>query len=256
MPNAFLHQSAVVTSLIASGLTPRRGILVVYAAKQPPKPLRLYDMEGCPFCRAVREALTALHLDAEIRPCPRRGTRFRPEARALGGKERFPLLVDENTGVTLYESEAIVAYLFRTYGLMDVPSAYRTPLLRPVTGVVVNGLRLARGLFARPSVAPAKPLTLTSFEGSPYSRLVRERLTELEIPYTLHNLGKEHWNELGPAARRITPNPYVPREGGKRHAFYRAHGRVQVPFLEDPNTDKAMFGSAKIIDYLEATYAL
>ena len=37
---------------------------------------------ACPYCRAVREALTALHLDAEILPCPRGGSRFRPEAAA------------------------------------------------------------------------------------------------------------------------------------------------------------------------------
>ena len=107
-------------------------------------------------------------------------------------------------------------------------------------------LRGGRGLRHRPSRAPEKPLELWSFEGSPFSRLVRERLTELELPYTLHNLAKEHWKELGPATRRIAPNPYVPREGGKRFAFYQEHGRVQVPYLEDPNTGAALFESAKI----------
>jgi glutathione S-transferase len=256
MPHPLLHQSAVASSLVTSSLALWRGSLVIKAAKQPALPLVLYDMEVCPFCRSVREALTALHLDVEIRPCPKRGKRFRPEAERAGGKQLFPLLVDANTGTTMYESKDIVAYLFRTYGQMEVPSAYRASPMRPVLGALASGSRLGRGAFARPSHMPAKPLALTSFESSPYSRLVRERLTELELPYTLHNLGKEHWKEAGPANRRITPNPYVPREGGKRHAFFLAHGRVQVPFLEDQNTGVSMFGSAKIIDYIESTYAL
>jgi glutathione S-transferase len=33
-------------------------------------------------------------------------------------------------------------------------------------------------------------------------------------------------------------------------------GRVQLPYLEDANTGTKMFESAKIIDYLEAKYAL
>jgi glutathione S-transferase len=173
----------------------------------------------------------------------------------LGGKLQFPLLVDANTATTLYESRDIIVYLFRTYAEMDVPAMYAGSGLALVSGLVASGARLFRGATARPSIAPAKPLHLWSFESSPYSRLVRERLSELELPYTLHNLGKEHWKEAGPATRRILPNPYVPREGGKRHAFWRIHGRVQVPYLEDPNTDVKLFASARIIDYLERTYA-
>lgn len=256
MPNAVLHQGAVASSILTSSLAAWRGSIVLHAAKQPPRALVLYDMEACPYCRRVREVLTALHLDAEIRPCPKRGTRFRGEALRVGGKLQFPLFVDENTGTVMYESMDIVTYLFRTYAQMEVPPAYRASVIRPVFDALASASRLARGAFVRPSTAPARPLALTSFESSPYSRLVRERLTELEIPYTLHNLGKEHWKEAGPAVRRITPNPYVPRAGGKRHAFHLAHGRVQVPFLEDPNTGVSMFGSGKIIDYLEDTYAL
>jgi glutathione S-transferase len=256
MPNALLHQTAVVSSLVTSSFALWRGSLVVRAAPQPPLPLVLYDMEACPYCRRVREAFTALHLDVEIRPCPKNGLRFRPEAIALGRKRQFPLLRDPNTGTTMYESKDIVAYLFREYGGMDVPDAYRTTIVSPLLNIVGSGARLGRGARMRPSRAPERPLALTSFESSPYSRLVRERLCELEIPYTVHNLGKEHWKEAGPASRRILPNPYVPREGGKRHAFFLAHGRVQVPFLEDPNTQTSLFGSGKIIDYIESTYAL
>jgi glutathione S-transferase len=204
----------------------------------------------------VREALTALHLDVNIRPCPKGGIRFRPVAERLGGKAQFPLLDDPNTGTVMYETADIIAYLFRTYGGRDVPATYRITPLRPLAGGLASAVRGMGGMRARPSRLPEKILELWSFEGSPYSRLVRERLCELEIPYVLHNLGKEHWKEAGPAVRRITPNPYRPRKGGKREAFFeRTGGRVQVPYLEDANTGVTMFESAAIIAYLEKTYA-
>ncbi|NLE47958.1 MAG: glutathione S-transferase [Sandaracinaceae bacterium] len=256
MSSRLRHGLSVMSSLSASILTAGRGVFVVREAKQPEKPLILYEYEGCPYCRRVREALTALHLDVEIRPCPRGGKRFRPEAEAIGGKALFPFFIDENTGERLYESADIVRYLFRVYGEMEVPDAYRPGTPSFLLSGGATAIRSGRGIKARPSRAPEKPLSLTSFEGSPFSRLVRERMTELELPYTLHNLGKEAFKELGPATRRITPNPYIPKEGGKRYRFYQKHGRVQVPYLEDPNRGIALFESTDIIDYLEKTYAL
>lgn len=245
----------MLASVLTSSAALWRGCLVEQVARTPAQPLILYEYEACPYCRRVREALTALHLDAEIRPCPRNGQRFRPEALRRGGKRQFPLLVDPNTQTTLYESRDIVAYLFRTYGSGEVPPRCRPSWLLSALNVLAFFSRMGRGGFARASRAPAQPLALWSFEGSPYSRLVRERLCELELPYTLHNLGKEHWREAGPAVRRITPNPYVPRPGGKRHAFWQAHGRVQLPYLEDPNTGAQLFESRAILEYLNRAYA-
>jgi glutathione S-transferase len=97
---------------------------------------------------------------------------------------------------------------------------------------------------------------LWSFEASPYSRLVRERLTELEIPYTLHNVGKERWQDIGPAALRLKPGAYEPIAGSKRDAHFKRTGHMQVPYLEDPNSGVTLLESAAIIDYLEAKYAV
>lgn len=251
-----VHQAAVISSVMSSTFGAWRGSIVVHAAKQPPLPLILYDFEACPYCRKVREALTALHLDVEIKPCPHGGQRFRPEAIARGGKKLFPLLIDPNTDTTMYESKDIVAYLFRSYGGGKVPVLYKRSPVQPVFDALQFLSRPGRGVRARASRAPEQPLRLWSFEGSPFSRLVRERMCELELPYTLHNLGKEDWREAGPATRRILPNPYVPKEGGKRYAFWLQHKRVMVPYLEDPNTQQSLFHSARIIDYLERTYAL
>ena len=52
----------------------------------------------------------------QVYPCPKDAVRHRAAVRAAGGKEQFPLLVDRNTARMLYESGAIVRYLYETYG--------------------------------------------------------------------------------------------------------------------------------------------
>lgn len=254
MANVLAYHAKVLGSVATSTFTAWRGCLVVNAVPQPEQPLVLYDMEGCPYCRRVREALTALNLDVDIRPCPKGGRVFRQHAEATGGKQQFPLLVDQNTDTVMYESETIIEYLFRQYAGRPVPGYYRKRVWQPVLGSMASVASAMRGLRASAGKQPEQPLHLWSFEGSPFSRLVREKLCELEIPYTLHNLGKEHWTEIGPAAQRIKPGPYTPIPGGKRDAFFKAHGRVQVPYLEDPNTGEGLFESARILAYLQTQY--
>src|SRR4051794_7466671 len=53
------------------------GAHVRHLGKRPAKVLELYEREGCPYCRKVREALSILDLNAIIHPCPEGGTRFR-----------------------------------------------------------------------------------------------------------------------------------------------------------------------------------
>ncbi len=255
MPSKAIHRVNVLQSVVTSTLSAWRGTSVVKASKQPKRRLKLYDMEGCPNCRRVREALTALGLDAEIYPCPKRGKRFRPEALRLGGKRQFPLLVDPNTSTLLYEASDIVDYLFKTYAGRETPRAYTTGVLAPVLGGVGSLVSGMRGTTARKATHPKKLLELWSFESSPYSRLVRERLTELELAYVLHNIGKEQFADMGPAVRRVHSGPYKPRPGGRREMVLAEHGRVQVPYLEDPNTGAKLYESADIIDYLERQYA-
>lgn len=256
MDAPLLHQASVLGSTLASTLSLWRGTRLVKVASQPKKPLKLYDIEGNPYCRAVREALTALGLDARIYPCPRGGKRYRSEAQRIGGKRQFPLLVDSNTASVLYESADIVEYLFRTYGAQATPAAYRASALTPRLSSLGSVLRGMRGITARPSRRPKKLLELWSFESSPYSRLVRERLTELELAYTLHNVGKEQWADMGPATMRFGgKGPYKPKPGGRREQLLAKWGRVQLPYLEDANTGEKVFESAKIIAYLEHHYA-
>lgn len=222
----------VATSYAATLARLGAGVSAGGLGPRPAEPLRLYEFEACPFCRKVREALSILDLEAWILPCPKGGTRYREELRRRGGKTQLPYLVDPNTGKEMYESDAIVAYLFERYGVGPVPALLRGPAA-DVGGSLATALRAGRGTSARPSRPPEKPLELWSFEASPYCRIAREALCSLEIPYLLHNVAKG---------------------SPRRPAFVERSGKMMVPYLFDPNTDTGLFESADIAAYLERRY--
>lgn len=222
--------------------------------QQPERMLVLYDMENCPYCRLVRETLCELDLDVRILPCPKGGQRFRTEAVAKGGKAQFPLLHDPNTDTWLYESRDIIDYLCRTYGRKDQGLAPHG--LKVASSSLASAARLANNsLQCQAGTAPQQDLELYSFESSPYSRPVRERLSELEIPYVLHNMAKDQWKDIGTPGLRNSLFPGEPISGRNREALLARAGKVQVPYLIDPNTKTEMFESADILTYLDQHYA-
>jgi glutathione S-transferase len=223
----------VGTSLAATVLRLGSGVAVGSLGPRPAQPLQLYEFEGCPYCRKVREGLTILDLEADVFPCPKGGTRYRPRVRELGGKEQFPFLVDPNTGEMLYESDDILRHLFREYGDGAVPWLLSAGPLTLATAALAGAVRPGLGIRARASREPKVPLELWSFEASPFCRIAREALCSLELPYRLHNVGKG------------SPS---------RAAFVERSGRMQVPFLADPNTGFELFESADIVAYLERSY--
>jgi glutathione S-transferase len=223
----------VTTSWLGSVLRFGAGYVASSIGPRPAEPLELFEFEACPFCRKVREALSMLDLPARIHPCPKNGPTYRPQVIREGGKRQFPWLRDPNTGVAMYESTEIVAYLYRHYGTRTAPWWLRSHVSMPM-GSLVSLLRAGRGSRYVPARSPAQPLELWSFEASPYCRIVRETLSELELPYLLHNVAK------------ASPS---------RAAFVQRSGKMMVPWLHDPNTGVEMFESAKIRDYLVQTYA-
>ena len=244
----------LLNSLATSSAALWRGTVSRPAARQPEKTLQLYDIENCPYCRLVREALTELEIDVLIQPCPKRGERFRAQAIAQGGKAQFPFLIDPNSGVQLYESVDIIAYLYKTYGERAVPRRWQIKLINTTSSMLASGLRTTRGMFARPSAPAEKPLVLWAFESSPYARMVRERLCELEVPYLSRHIGKAQWQDfaLTPIRNRLWPE--FEHDSVNRRALKAKTGQVMAPFLEDPNSGVSMYESADIIDYLDETY--
>ena len=225
----------VATSVAATLARLGNGAQIGSLGARPERPLELYEFEACPFCRKVREALSILDLDADVFPCPKRGPRFRPEVERRGGKQQFPYLVDPNTQIEMYESDAIVRYLFERYGDGRVPLALSLGPVTDLSAQLASLWRPGAGAFYKPARAPEKPLELWSFEASPFCRLARERLCALELPYRLHNVAKG---------------------SPKRAEFVRRSGKMMVPYLADPNTGKEMFESAEIVAYLDDTYAV
>ncbi|MGB8329397.1 MAG: glutathione S-transferase N-terminal domain-containing protein [Polyangiales bacterium] len=225
----------VTTATAASAARPNFGNVHHERRKVPERPLELYEFEVCPYCRIVREALSALSLDPIVYPCPRGGRRFREKVREQGGRYQFPYLVDPNTGVGMYESADIVEYLFREYGKGIAPWFLRARGFAVSTSMLASGFRPHRGRHAVRSRQPGKLLELYSYEGSPFCRIAREALCELELPHQLHN---------------------VPRQSPDRDGFVAVSGKMQVPYLVDPNTGVQMFESDEIRRYLHRTYAL
>lgn len=225
----------VTTATAASAARPNFGNVHHERRKTPEQPLQLYEFEICPYCRIAREALSALSLDPVVYPCPKGGKRFRGAVKAEGGKYQFPYLVDPNTGVSMYESADIATYLFREYGSGTVPWFIRQRAFAVPTSMLASAFRPARGRVAIPSRLPEQLLELYGYEGSPFCRIAREALCELELPYRLRN---------------------VPRGSPDRDGFIATSGKMQVPYLVDPNNGVSMFESAEIRAYLYGAYAL
>jgi glutaredoxin len=172
------------------------------AGDRPLQLLQLYEFEACPYCRKAREALSALRLDYLARPCPKNGTRFRPRVEELGGRRMYPYLVDANTETSMYESDDIVAYLYRHYGAGRPPLTLMVPVMTDLTASLASAL-YPRGFAAAPSKQPAQPLELVGTEASPQTRVVRSRLCELEIPYVMRC---SEADRLRPIPRLRDPN--------------------------------------------------
>ncbi|HUI26385.1 MAG TPA: glutathione S-transferase N-terminal domain-containing protein, partial [Candidatus Kryptonia bacterium] len=207
------------------------------AQRRGPAPaLELYDFEACPYCRKVREALCELDLDYLAHPVahgsPRRGQLIQ-----LGGRMQVPYLIDGTTGTRLYESDEIIAYLNDAYGegrragwSVPIPS-----VLDDIDSVMASAVRFGRGGRCRASARRTRlePLTLYNMEGSPYCRKVREVLSELDLEHTVRNL---------------------PKGSPKRAELIERGGKMQVPYLVDPNTGRELYESDEIVAYLETFY--
>lgn len=198
----------------------------------PPSPrIDLYDFEGCPFCRIVREAITELDLDVTVYPCPKGGRRFRNEVVEAGGKAQFPYLVDRGRDVALYESDEIVAYLYRHYGDGEPPRWFRRSWLRALLSSAASLVRGAAGTFRRGTVDLFAHPVLYSAEGSPEARLVREELCVLEIAYELISVGRGS-AKLDELAERSS-------------------GRG-IPLFCDTSSGRSFHGVAEILDHLRS----
>ena len=95
----------------------RRGVAGAFYARPSvaaAKPLQLWAYEASPFCALVRETLSALEISYVSQPCAR-GSPRRTALQRRAGTFQVPYLEDPNTGVAMFESAEIVAYLRASY---------------------------------------------------------------------------------------------------------------------------------------------
>ena len=252
----FLYPLNIASSVLASAMRGGVGVNTTPATRQPEQLLELYEFEGCPHCRLVREVLTELDLDALILPCPKGGHRYRDDVIERGGKAQFPYLVDPNTEVEMYESADIISYLFNTYAGRTVPLHWQWVEVQRFSSILASIPRMGLGMSAKASRPPDKPLELYSFESSPFARPVRDVLCELEIPYVLRSVGRAQAADwLPPALRRSMGAPAEARTRNRKLLQART-SVVSIPYLVDPNNNTELAESADIIDYLNRTYRL
>lgn len=84
--------------------------------------LELYQSEGCPHSARVREKLSELGVSYIVHNPRLTGdeggevtNEVTHEKLTASGEDQIPYLVDTERGVTMYESDAIVAYLEQHY---------------------------------------------------------------------------------------------------------------------------------------------
>jgi glutaredoxin len=75
--------------------------------------LTLYSLDGCPYCEKVHDALDAADVDYDTEWVEGMHSE-RNEVKRVSGQRGVPVLVDDDHGVTMAESENILQYVERT----------------------------------------------------------------------------------------------------------------------------------------------
>ncbi|MFT4880888.1 MAG: glutathione S-transferase [Natronomonas sp.] len=74
----------------------------------------LYRLEGCPYCEKVVDELDDLGVDYESVWVEGLHSK-RDEVKRVSGQRQVPVLVDEQRGLTMAESDRILEYLKETH---------------------------------------------------------------------------------------------------------------------------------------------
>jgi len=74
----------------------------------------LYQLEGCPYCEKVADRLDELDVDYDSVWVEALHS-ARDEVKRVSGQRAVPVLVDEDRGVTMAESDRILAFVEQSY---------------------------------------------------------------------------------------------------------------------------------------------
>ena len=76
--------------------------------------MQLYQLDGCPYCEKVADRLDELGIDYESIWVDALHSQ-RDEVKRVSGQRAVPVLVDEDHGVTMAESDRILEFIERSY---------------------------------------------------------------------------------------------------------------------------------------------
>jgi len=74
----------------------------------------LYQLDGCPYCEKVADRLDELGVDYDSVWVEALHSK-RDEVKRVSGQRAVPVLVDEDRGVTMAESDRILEFVERSY---------------------------------------------------------------------------------------------------------------------------------------------
>ncbi|WP_247003467.1 glutathione S-transferase N-terminal domain-containing protein [Halosolutus gelatinilyticus] len=100
--------------------------MIAAASADTEAPITFYRLQGCPYCERVARRLTEYDLEYASRFVEPLHSR-RDVVKRVAGVRTVPVIVDENTGVTMAESANIVDYLESTYGDRAAETADEEP---------------------------------------------------------------------------------------------------------------------------------
>jgi glutaredoxin len=76
--------------------------------------ITLYQLDGCPYCEKVADRLDELDVDYESEWVEALHS-GRDEVKRVSGQRGVPVIVDEDRGVTMAESDRILEFVERSY---------------------------------------------------------------------------------------------------------------------------------------------
>jgi len=74
----------------------------------------LYQLEGCPYCELISDRLEELEVEYDSVWTEGLHSK-RDEVKRISGQRQVPVIVDDEQGVTMAESERILDYLESNY---------------------------------------------------------------------------------------------------------------------------------------------
>ncbi|ERH11988.1 MAG: glutaredoxin related protein [halophilic archaeon J07HB67] len=77
--------------------------------------ITLYALDGCPYCEKIHDALDDHGVDYETEWVDALHSE-RDEVKRVSGQRAVPVLVDDERGVTMNESDNVLEYVERTLG--------------------------------------------------------------------------------------------------------------------------------------------